>query len=150
MRLVSPTGPVYQAGTLSGNPVAISAGIATLKELQKSGFYENLNLMSRRLESGISERATENGVDLIINRVGSMLGFFFSKERVMDYLSAKKSNTSLYTKYFWTMLGNGVYLPPSPFETHFVSSAHTVSDVETTVEAAANAFQSISIVSKAQ
>jgi glutamate-1-semialdehyde 2,1-aminomutase len=155
MSLVSPLGPVYQAGTLSGNPVAMSAGIATLDELNRGGkrsAYEKLDNLSRRLEEGITKRSSENGVDLHINRAGSMLGIFFQSGdvNIKDYATVKRSNTKLYSNFFWSMLAEGVYLPPSPFETNFVSLAHSYEDIDKTIEASEKAFELVSsIVSEA-
>ena len=143
MQLVAPTGPVYQAGTLSGNPLATSAGIATLREVKKHGFYEKLEKTSARLRDGIAEAAKEAHVNVQLNQVGSMLGIFFTNEPVIDYTSAKSSNTETYTAVFNSMLEQGVYLPPSAFETIFLSAAHTQRDIAKTLTAAAVAFRHV-------
>ncbi len=151
MDLVAPTGPVYQAGTLSGNPLAMTAGIVTLKEINKRGFYEKLERASARLERGLLEAAKEADRDVWLNRVGSMLGLFFTDSEVKDFSSAKSSDTSAYKVFFNTMLEQGVYLPPSPFETIFVSAAHSQRDVTKTFDAAKRALQRLksrSVVSR--
>jgi glutamate-1-semialdehyde 2,1-aminomutase len=143
MEMVAPSGPVYQAGTLSGNPVAMAAGLATLQELIKPGVYENLNTLSARLEKGLKNAAKEAGIPLTVNRAASMLTCFFTPGPVIDYQSAKQANTDLYARFFWAMLERGVYLPPSQFEAVFVSTAHTESDIDATVEAAREAFATV-------
>ena len=143
MEMVAPSGPVYQAGTLSGNPVAMAAGLATLQELIKPGVYENLNTLSARLEKGLKNAAKEAGIPLTVNRAASMLTCFFTPGPVIDYQSAKQANTDLYARFFWAMLERGVYLPPSQFEAVFVSTAHTESDIDATVEAARGAFATV-------
>ena len=121
MNEVAPVGPVYQAGTLSGNPVAVSAGIATLKILQEPGFYERLERFASTLSNGIEEAAARANVNVRTNRVGSMMTTFFTREPVFDYASAKTSDTALYACFFKEMLHRGVYLAPSQFEAAFVS-----------------------------
>jgi len=143
MEMVAPSGPVYQAGTLSGNPVAMAAGLATLQELIKPGVYENLNTLSARLEKGLKNAAKEAGIHLTVNRAASMLTCFFTPGPVIDYQSAKQANTDLYARFFWAMLERGVYLPPSQFEAVFVSTAHTESDIDATIEAAREAFATV-------
>jgi len=143
MSLIAPRGPVYQAGTLSGNPLAMSAGIATLHEVGKPGFYERLDEISAELEEGLRAAADKAKVNVQLNRVGSMLGLFFNTEPVMDYGKAKSSDASAYKVFFNLMLERGVYLPPSPFETIFVSAAHTGRDIKRTVDAADFAFRGL-------
>jgi glutamate-1-semialdehyde 2,1-aminomutase len=143
MNLIAPSGPVYQAGTLSGNPLAMTAGIATLREIRRPGFYERLEETSALLENGLHAAAEKAQADVQLTRVGSMLGLFFNKEPVTDYGKVKSSDTSAYTALFNLMLEQGVYLPPSPFETIFVSAAHTPRDIKRTVQAAATAFQRV-------
>jgi glutamate-1-semialdehyde 2,1-aminomutase len=133
MQLVAPSGPVYQAGTLSGNPLAVSAGIETLKVLKKRGVYRKLEDRARQLEEGFREAAREAGVAFTQTRVGSMLGGFFTKGPVVDYASAKLSDTTLYGRFFHGMLERGVYFAPSQFEAAFVSTAHTSTDIVHTV-----------------
>ena len=151
MDLIAPTGPVYQAGTLSGNPLAMTAGIVTLREISRRGFYEKLERTSAMLERGLLEAAREMDCDVWLNRVGSMLGLFFTDNEIKDYSSAKSSDTSAYKVVFNSMLEHGVYLPPSPFETIFVSAAHSQRDVTKTIDAAKRAFQQLrsrSVISK--
>lgn len=143
MGLVAPIGPVYQAGTLSGNPLAMTAGIETLKALQQPGVYDQLEAKSRRLAEGIARAAEEAGIAICTNRVGAMMTTFFTEEEVVDYRSAKTSDTQRYAAYFQKMLENGVYLAPSQFESAFVSLAHTDEDIDLTVEAARKAFRAI-------
>ena len=143
MDLITPTGPVYQAGTLSGNPLAMTAGIVTLMEVKKPGFYERLERTSTRLERGLLEAADESNCKIQLKRVASMLGLFFTQHDVTDYASAKSSDTSAYKVFFNCMLQQGAYLPPSPFETVFISAAHTQRDLLKTVQAAKKAFQAV-------
>ena len=140
MDLVAPAGPVYQAGTLSGNPLAIAAGIKTLELLRRPGFYERLNAVSEELAAGLAAEAARAGVALTINRAGSMFTAFFSPEPVTDYASARKSDTAAFARFFRTLLDRGVYFPPSQFEAAFVSAAHTAEDVALTLAAARRAF----------
>ncbi len=120
---VAPLGPVYQAGTLSGNPLAMAAGIATLTELRKPGRYEELERKGQMLGEGITRAIHEEGGAVQFARLGSMFGLFFTAQHVIDYASAKTSNTARYARFFWNMLARGVYLPPSQFETCFISLA---------------------------
>lgn len=143
MRLVAPEGPVYQAGTLSGNPVAMAAGLATLSKLGPSA-YRHLEEVSARLEDGLKESASANKSSLSVNRVGSMIGVFFCREEVRNYSEARSSKYVLYPEFHKRMLHNGVYLPPSPFETVFLSTAHTQDDVDFTIAAAARSFRGLS------
>lgn len=136
MQHVAPAGSMYQAGTLSGNPLAMAAGIATLHELQTSGIYEGLAETSKALASGITQAAKEAGIALRATSVGSMWGFFFTEQMVTDYTSAKGANTGLYAQFFHGMLERGVYLAPSQFEAAFVSTMHREQEVELTVQAA--------------
>jgi glutamate-1-semialdehyde 2,1-aminomutase len=141
MSLIAPSGPVYQAGTLSGNPLAMTAGIVTLREVGRRGFYEKLERSSAELEKGLQSAAQSAGVDVQLTQVGSMLGLFFNSKPVINYALAKSSDSAAYKTFFNLMLERGIYLPPSPFETIFVSAAHTLRDVKETVEAASAAFQ---------
>ncbi len=142
MNLVAPLGPVYQAGTLSGNPLAMAAGIATLKQLQekKAEIYPRLEAMSTRLVDGVLCAAKEAGVALTANRVGSMFTWFFGSETVTDWDSAAKCDTAAFGRFFRAVLDEGVYLPPSQFEAAFMSAAHTEEDIEKTLAAARGAF----------
>jgi glutamate-1-semialdehyde 2,1-aminomutase len=141
MKWIAPEGPVYQAGTLSGNPLAVAAGIATLKALKKKGTYQKLERLTAELISGLRKAAEHAGVPVQINTIGSMFTVFFAPARVQDFQSAKTSDTALYAKFFHAMLGNGVYFPPSQFETCFVSLAHSKNDVHETIQAAHEAFK---------
>jgi glutamate-1-semialdehyde 2,1-aminomutase len=136
MAKVAPDGPVYQAGTLSGNPLAMAAGRATLDGLAEAAGYERLEALGARLEAGLCEAAAAAGVELTVNRVGSMLTPFFCRGPVTDLRSAKTADTSAYAAFFHGMLGRGVYLPPAQLEAAFISLAHTAADVERTLEAA--------------
>ncbi len=140
MRLIAPEGPVYQAGTLSGNPVAMVAGLATLDNLTGRA-YATLEQLSHSLEEGLAEAASKNSVQVSLNRVGSMVGLFFTDGPVRNFQDSKRSNTASYAKFHRTMLAQGFYLPPSPFETIFLSTAHTESEVGRTVKAASSAFK---------
>lgn len=135
MQKVAPLGPMYQAGTLSGNPLAMTAGIETIKLLRQPGTYERLEIMTARLSEGLGVAAAEVGVPLTQNWVGSMMTAFFTAQPVTDYASAKTSDTARYAQFFRGMLERGVYLAPSQFEAAFVSLAHTEADIEATVEA---------------
>ncbi len=140
MSVVAPEGPVYQAGTLSGNPIAMAAGIATLKQLKKLRFYASLEKMSSALAEGIGRAAADAGIKVAINRVGSMMGVFFTDRPVQNYDNAKTANLDLFSGYYRKMLSMGVYLPPSQFESLFISAAHTKQDIEKTVSAAGAVF----------
>ncbi|MGQ9859830.1 MAG: glutamate-1-semialdehyde 2,1-aminomutase [Thermodesulfobacteriota bacterium] len=141
MEQVSPLGPVYQAGTLSGNPLAMAAGIATLKVLGGAGVYGELEEKGRRLEEAFRQAAVAAGVPLRQNRVGSMLSAFFTESEVVDYSSAKSSDTARYARFFREMLSRGVYLAPSQFEAAFVSLAHSDTDLDRTQEALVEAMR---------
>ena len=141
MDLVAPLGRVYQAGTLSGNPMAMIAGRVTLREIRKPGFYEKLEENSALLQKGFLEAAQTNQCSIRINRVGSMIGVFFTDKNVIDYGTAKSSNVKKYGVFFHSMLAHGAYLPPSAFETIFVSGAHSKNDIAKTVKAADAAFR---------
>jgi len=141
MEQVSPAGPVYQAGTLSGNPLAVTAGIATLKILSQPGVYESLEEKSAKLAGQLADAAGETGGEVCFNRVGSMLCAFFTGARVNNYSSACSSNTQRYTSFFKSMLEQGIYLAPSQFEAAFVSLAHSDKELARTAEAARSAFR---------
>jgi glutamate-1-semialdehyde 2,1-aminomutase len=143
MKLIAPEGPVYQAGTLSGNPLAVTAGIETLKLLKKPGVYRQLEERGRLLSEGLLEGARELGVGVTLNRVGSMMTLFFTPGPVTDYASAKKSDTLAFARFFRAMLEEGIYLPPSQFEAAFLSTAHTSADIAKTVRAARIAFKKL-------
>jgi glutamate-1-semialdehyde 2,1-aminomutase len=146
MELVSPVGPMYQAGTLSGNPLAMAAGIATFEILKEPGAYETLERSSAQLADELTKAAEKADVPIAVNRVGSMVGFFFVKEKgqpVTNYAEATASDTNRFAKFFHAMLANGVYLAPSQFETLFVSLAHDEEAIDQTIQAAAAAFKSL-------
>jgi glutamate-1-semialdehyde 2,1-aminomutase len=140
MELIAPLGPVYQAGTLSGNPLAMAAGIATLRLLSEPGVYDHLDRLAARLADGLAAAASSAGVTYTANRVGSMLTGFFCSAPVIDYATAKRADTKRYAAFFHAMLDRGVYLAPSQFEAGFVSLAHTESDIDATIAAAHDAF----------
>ncbi len=141
MRHISPEGDVYQAGTLSGNPVAMAAGVATLRVLKDKSVYQELERKGKILFDGIKEKAKEKGIAVTVNWIGSMGSVFFTDQKVTDFNSVKKSDTDKFKKFYKEMLSNGIYLAPSPFEAIFVSYAHTDEALEYTVEAAAHAFE---------
>ena len=136
MRRLAPEGDVYQAGTLSGNPIAMAAGVAQLEELAKPGVYERLELLGARLESGLRAVAGELGISLQLHRIGSIFGLFFNPEPVRDLASVLRSDAGAYAAFFHALLDRGVYLAPSAFEVGFVSLAHSLADVDDTVAAA--------------
>ena len=136
MEQIAPAGPVYQAGTLSGNPLAVSAGLAQLNALDESNAWERLEQISAYLEQGLRDALAELDWPLTLNRVGSMLTLFFTEERVSDFESAVRADTRAHARFFRGMLERGVHLPPSQFEALFVSLAHATSDVDETLEAA--------------
>ncbi|MGH7354942.1 MAG: glutamate-1-semialdehyde 2,1-aminomutase [Candidatus Rokuibacteriota bacterium] len=140
MEHVSPLGDVYQAGTLSGNPLAVAAGLATLRALRDPGVYTRLEALGARLEQGMRRAADKHGVPVTVNRVGSMLTAFFTPGPVTDYASAKRSDTECYGRFFRGMLERGVYVAPSQFEAAFVSLAHTEADVDGAARAATEAL----------
>lgn len=142
MDMVAPLGPVYQAGTLSGNPLAMAAGVATLKHLQKNKkeIYAGLHRLAGTLVDGVLAAAQNAGVTIRANRMGSMFTWFFTAGAVSDWDSASKCDTAAFGKFFRAMLDAGIYLPPSQFEAAFLSTAHTQEDVSKTIEAATQAF----------
>jgi glutamate-1-semialdehyde 2,1-aminomutase len=145
MDLVAPLGPMYQAGTLSGNPLAMAAGCAMLKQLRdrKGEIYPRLEKLSADLVEGVVAVARDAGVPLCFNRVGSMFTWFFNKGPVTDWDSASKSSTEAFGKFFRSMLDSGVYLPPSQYEAAFVGTTHTEEDVQRTIAAAKVAFAAV-------
>jgi glutamate-1-semialdehyde 2,1-aminomutase len=136
MNNVAPLGPVYQAGTLAGNPLAMSAGIATLKELAKPGVYEGISAHARKLVHGLKNALAGAGIAAQVNSIGSLSTIFFTAEPVTDYNGAKRSDTKMYARYFREMLNRGIFLAPSQFEAAFVSASHTAGDIERTIGAA--------------
>jgi glutamate-1-semialdehyde 2,1-aminomutase len=142
MDMVSPAGPVYQAGTLSGNPLAMVAGIWSLEHLSR-GLYRKLSVMGQTLAAGLAEAAREAGVALQVNAIGSMVTPFFTTERVRDFRSAVTADTAAFAVFFNAMLDRGIYLPPSQFEAWFLSGAHTSRDIEKTLDAARAAMRQV-------
>ncbi|MGE4520046.1 MAG: glutamate-1-semialdehyde 2,1-aminomutase [Desulfobacteraceae bacterium] len=143
MECLAPSGSVYQAGTLSGNPVAMAAGIATLKQLKEPSFYDRLSKKTELLVSGIRNAALETGIKVCASHIGGMFGVFFTDIEVFNYNDAKTSDLELFSKFYSKMLSRGIYLAPSQFEAGFVSSAHTEADINATVNAALNVFKTI-------
>ncbi len=140
MGMVAPAGPVYQAGTLSGNPLAMTAGLETVKALQEPGVYARLEKKAAALEDGIRKEAKKSGSGVQVVRVASLLTVFFTSEPVTDYESAKKSDTARFARFFQDVLTHGVYLPPSQFEACFVSLAHNEDVIQRTVQVVGEAF----------
>jgi len=143
MDRLAPTGPVYQAGTLSGNPLAVAAGLATLEVLGRDGTYERLDELGDRLARGLKEAASRAGVNTYHTRVGSMLCMFFTDQPVRNYRDALLCDTNRYARYFHAMLERGVYIAPSQFEAGFVSLAHTEDDIDETIAKAAKALSAL-------
>jgi glutamate-1-semialdehyde 2,1-aminomutase len=143
MEQVAPQGPVYQAGTLSGNPLAMAAGIATLKELKAPGFYEALDKSAGALAGGLKKAAAQAGIPVQVDREGSMLGLYFTDRPVNNFDDAKTSDLDRFATYYKGMLDRGVYIAPSQFEVAFVSAAHTDEDIEATLSAAAEVFKTL-------
>lgn len=141
--MIAPAGPVYQAGTLSGNPVAVAAGLETLRILQTPGVYKDLENRSKVLAEGLGEAAKKAGIPYYQTRVGSMLGGFFTEGPVTDYAGAKKSDTVRYAKFFHGMLNHGIYLAPSQFEAMLLSTAHTNKHIHQTIAAAQEVFPTL-------
>jgi glutamate-1-semialdehyde 2,1-aminomutase len=145
MSNIAPEGPVYQAGTLSGNPVAMAAGIATLKCLKQLGFYETLEATSAMLAAGLEDAASKAGIAVVTNRVGSMLGLFFTDQPVSNFSKAQTSDVALFARYYNGMLDHGIYLAPSQYEAAFVSAAHSEADIELTIQGARKVFEALRI-----
>jgi glutamate-1-semialdehyde 2,1-aminomutase len=141
MKKIAPVGDIYQAGTLSGNPLAMAAGLATLKILKgNSNIYKELEDKGNVLFSGIEKAAEVKGLKVIVNRVGSMGSIFFASRPVTDFATAKASDANLFKKYYSRMLKQGIYLAPSPFETSFLSTAHSEKAIKKTIDCATKAF----------
>jgi glutamate-1-semialdehyde 2,1-aminomutase len=143
MERVAPLGPVYQAGTLSGNPLAMRAGLATLPKLETPGFYEAVNGRTERLAEGLRSGLKESGVEGVVNVAGSLLTIFFTRGPIHNYSDAKKSDTAQFAKFFQEMLARGIFLPPSQYEALFVSAAHTDTDIDRTIRATQDSFQAL-------
>jgi glutamate-1-semialdehyde 2,1-aminomutase len=142
MERMAPEGDIYQAGTLSGNPLAMAAGLATLKVLQKGDIYQELKEQGNMLFSGLEEAAGSAGVKVVVNWLGSMGTVFFTDDPVTDFASAKRSDSEMFKKYYSSMLNRGIYLAPSPFEASFVSTAHHEDSIQKTIDCAAESFRS--------
>ena len=148
MATVAPVGPMYQAGTLSGNPLAMAAGLATLRELRQPGLFEAMVEQSEKLGKGIAEAASKAGVSIWQNAVGSMFCTFFTGRPVNDAASARNSDTAAFGRYFHAMLANGVYLAPSQFEAGFMSAAHDDAVIEATITASQQAMLAVEEANK--
>ena len=143
MNNVAPLGPVYQAGTLAGNPLAMCAGIATLHELAKPGVYDAIAANARKLVHGLKNALAAAGINAQVNSIGSLSTIFFAPEPVTNYAGAKRSDTKLYARFFREMLNRGIFLAPSQFEAAFVSASHTAADIDRTIAAAQEVLKSI-------
>lgn len=142
MEQIAPSGPVYQAGTLSGNPLAMTAGYETLIQLTPEK-YEEINEKADKLQEGLMQAAKKYNIPHCVNRVGSMFGFFFTNEKVINFETAKTSDLEMFANYYKLMADQGIFLPPSQFEGLFLSTAHTDEDIEKTIQAAENAFSKL-------
>ncbi|PYT52484.1 MAG: aspartate aminotransferase family protein, partial [Acidobacteria bacterium] len=149
MNNVAPLGPVYQAGTLAGNPLAMRAGIAAVKQLNKRGLYDEMTQLARRLVFGLRAELSEAGIPAQINAIGSLSTIFFAPEPVRNYADAKRSDTKRYARFFREMLDRGIFLAPSQFEATFVSAAHTLADIDRTLAAAHESLQAVAAESAA-
>jgi glutamate-1-semialdehyde 2,1-aminomutase len=144
MEHLAPLGPVYQAGTLSGNPVAMAAGLKTLELIAQPGFYEALTAKTEKLTAGLKERAAKAGIAMTTNSVGGMFGLFFSPEpKVSRFAQVMQCDQDLFKRFFHAMLEQGVYLAPSAFEAGFVSAAHSDNDLDKTLDVAETVFKSL-------
>lgn len=145
MQYLAPTGPVYQAGTLSGNPIAMAAGLACLNELRREGHEEQLFAMTTRLAQGLADAAQRHEIDLVVNQVGAMFGFFFTdQEEVSTYAHVAKCDVERFKRFFHLMLDEGIYLAPSAYESGFISLAHSENEINKTLQAAERAFAALS------
>jgi glutamate-1-semialdehyde 2,1-aminomutase len=143
MNNVAPLGPVYQAGTLAGNPLAMRAGIATLKELNKPGLYEGIDELAKKLVAGLRKAIADAGITAQVNAIGSLATIFFAPQPVHNYTDAKRSDSKLYARFFREMLQRSIFLAPSQFEAAFVSAAHTSADIDRTIGAASDSLKAI-------
>ncbi len=143
MEMVAPEGDVYQAGTLSGNPIAMAAGIATLRILKDERIYDELERKSKMLFDGIKERAEKKGIPVKINRIGSMGSVFFAEHEIFDFSSVKRTDTERFKRFYKALLSKGIYIAPSPFEAIFISASHTDDAIEETLKAVEYAFENI-------
>ncbi|MFY8061094.1 MAG: aminotransferase class III-fold pyridoxal phosphate-dependent enzyme, partial [Arenimonas sp.] len=140
---IAPSGPIYQAGTLSGNPVAMAAGLATLKLIQESGFYEGLAQNTRRLRDGLEDAAAEVGIAFTTTGVCAMFGLYFCEGPINSYADAMRSDSNRFNRFFHGMLERGVYFAPSAFEAGFLSAKHGDAEIEQTLSAARSVFAEI-------
>ncbi len=145
MAMIAPSGPVYQAGTLSGNPLAMAAGIATLKKVLEPGFYAKLEPLREQLQAGMSAACHSSPVPVYFKTIGTKFGLFFTENEVTNYTTAKLADTKAYAKFFWNMIERGVYFAPSQFEAGFLSSAHTAEHIAATVQAAKESFAALAV-----
>ena len=143
MEKMAPEGDIYQAGTLSGNPLAMAAGLATLKVLKKGEIYQKLEEKGRNLFEGLETAAGAAGLKVVTNRIGSLGTLFFTEEPVTDFSSAKGSNGEMFKRFYASMLDQGVYLAPSPFEAWFISAAHDEESIQKTIDCAAKSFRTL-------
>jgi glutamate-1-semialdehyde 2,1-aminomutase len=144
MEHIAPLGPIYQAGTLSGNPVAMAAGLTTLNMVSQPGFYDALIKKTEKLVSGLEQRAEKTGIPLTTNQAGAMFGFFFSDEKnISNFAQVGRCDAERFKKFYHGMLDHGVYLAPSAYEAGFVSSAHTEEHIEITLDAAEKVFKTL-------
>jgi glutamate-1-semialdehyde 2,1-aminomutase len=143
MSCISPEGPVYQAGTLSGNPIAMTAGIETIKILMKDGIYKKLETRMKQLEEGLRDAAKKAGITTRFYRAGSMFCTYFTESEVVNYATAKLSDTVRFGRFFTGMLDRGIYLAPSQFEAGFISIAHSSADINKTIRAAYETMKEI-------
>ena len=143
MSLLAPLGGVYQAGTLSGNPIAMTAGLATLELIQAPGFYPDLFARTTQLVQGLQTEADAAGIEFTTNQAGAMFGFFFTAPEVRYFSQVMNTDTARFNAFFNGMLAAGINLAPSPFESGFVSAAHTEADIDATITAARTVFQSL-------
>jgi glutamate-1-semialdehyde 2,1-aminomutase len=144
MQMVAPLGGMYQAGTLSGNPIAMASGIATLKELKKQNPYKTFNRVADQIEQMLQTSAKKYNVDIVVNKFGSMINPFFTKSKVSNFQEAQTSDTEKFAVFFWEMIKNGVFLPPSQFEAWFLSTAMTSKDLKITAKAIDKAMEAVS------
>jgi len=144
MNNIAPLGPVYQAGTLAGNPLAMSAGIATLNELAKPGLYDGVNTLAKKLVHGLRNALAGAGIPAQVSSIGSLSTIFFTPDPVANYTGAKRSDTKLYARYFREMLNRGIFLAPSQFEAAFVSASHTSADIDRTIASAQEVLEFMS------
>jgi glutamate-1-semialdehyde 2,1-aminomutase len=145
MDAVAPLGSVYQAGTLSGNPLAMVAGMRTLSIMKEAGNYEKIEKLTERLCQGLQKKAKASRIDVVVNSAAGMFTLFFSSAKVTNFSDARKSDTGLYSKFFNRMLNRGIYMAPSQFEANFISIAHTDEDIEVTLNAAEGVFEEIKV-----